>query len=367
MKILILNWRDITHPLAGGAEVYIHEIGKRLAKKHDVTLFCGKYSGCEDESVMDGVKIIRKGGRYSLYLYAPIIYFLKLRKRYDIIIDCENGIPFFTPLFVTEPKICVMHHVHRDVFDVEMPFYFAIIGKFLETKLMPFVYKNVQFVAVSPSTKKDIINLGLDKEKIRLIFNGMNGQFSHNWDKKKENIIVYIGRNKKYKRLDHLIKAFRRIKDEIENSELIIAGRGNFSDLEELSRTLNLKLTSRSDIAEDEKLDILQKAKIFVTPSMKEGWGITVIEANRCGTPAIAYDVDGLRDSIRHEYNGLLVKKGDINALAKTIIDVLKNDELRTRMSINAVRWSNNFEWDKSTREFEEMLTQILDDSADII
>lgn len=356
MKILIFNWRDITHPWAGGAEVYIHEIGKRLAKKHEVTLLCGGYKDCKKESVIDNIRIIRKGNRYSLYLYAPIIYLSKLRKKYDIIIDCENGIPFFTPLFTQEPKICVMHHVHNHIFDIEMPFYLALIGKFLETKLMPLVYKNVRFVAVSPSTKKEMINLGICKEKIHLVFNGMNGQFAPDWNKKKENLIVYIGRNKKYKQLEHLIKAFRIVKSDIRDSELIIAGRGDFSDIGELSQILGLKLTSYSDITEDEKLDILQKAKIFVTPSMKEGWGITVIEANKCGTPAIAYNVTGLRDSIRHGYNGLLVKEGDINALANTIIKVLYNEELRNRLSTNAVKWSNRFDWDKSAKEFEYIM-----------
>lgn len=359
MKILIFNWRDITHPLAGGAEVYIHEIGKRLAKRHEVTLFCGEYPGCEKKSVIDGIKIIRKGGRYGIYLWAPLIYLSKLRKKYDIIIDCENGIPFFTPLFVQEPKICVMHHVHKDVFNIEMPFYLAWIGKFLESSLMPLVYKNVEFIAVSPSTKKDLGNIGIDKEKIHIIFNGMNGRLAPDFNKKKENLIVYVGRIKKYKQLDHLVKAFRIVKDRIPDSELVIAGKGDFSEIEELSKKLNLKLKLYNEITEDEKLDLLQKARIFVTTSMKEGWGLTVIEANRCGTPVIAYDVSGLRDSIRNNETGLLVKPGDIEEFAENIIKLLKDTYLNERLNKSAFLWSKEFDWNKSTEELKKIIEVI--------
>jgi len=358
MRILIFNWRDITHPWSGGAEVYIHEIGKRLVKKgYDITLFCGEYLGCEEETVIDGIKIIRKGGQYSLYLYAPIYYLLKLRKNIDIIIDCENGIPFFTPLFSRKKKICVVHHIHRDVFDKELPFYLSWLGKFLEGFLMPLVYKKIDFVAVSPSTKKAMINLGINKENIRLIYNGMNGQFAPDFSKKKSNLIAYVGRIKRYKQLDHLVKAFRIVKDKIQDAELVIAGKGNLVEIEELAKRLNLKICLYNGITDEEKFDLLQKAKVFVTTSMKEGWGLTVIEANRCGTPVVAYDVDGLRDSIRNNETGLLVKSGDIRQIGESIIKIIDNNDLQ--MNIRALEWSKKFDWDKSTEEFEKAIESL--------
>ena len=360
MRILIFNWRDMTHPWAGGAEVYIHEIGKRLVEKgHYVTLLCGEYTGCEKESVMDGINIIRKGGRYSIYLHAPIVYLSRLRKKYDIIIDCENGIPFFTPLFVSEKKICVMHHVHKDIFNIEMPFYMAWLGNFLEECLMPLVYRDTEFVAVSPSTKKEMIDIGIDKEKIRTIFNGMNGQFVPDFSKKKENLMVYVGRIKRYKQLDHLVRAFQIVKDRIPDAELAIAGRGDFSEVKKLSEKLNLKIKLYNEISEKEKLDLLQRARIFVTTSMKEGWGITVIEANRCGTPVVAYDVPGLRDSVRNDETGLLVKLGDIEGFAKNIIKMIEDDSLQERLNDNALNWSKTFDWNKSTKEFEKIIDAI--------
>lgn len=358
MRILIFNWRDITHPWAGGAEVYIHEIAKRLAKEHEITLFCGEYPGCEKETVIDGIKIIRKGGRYSIYLYAPIIYLANLRNKYDVIIDCENGIPFFTPIFCKEPKMCVMHHLHKDVFAIETPFYLAWIGKFLETKLMPLVYKDVKFIAVSPSTKKEMTEIGIDKEKIRLIFNGMNGQGIPDWGKKKQNAVIYIGRDKRYKQLDHLLKAFRIVKDNISDAKLTIAGRGNFLDIKSLADKLDLDVEFYGEISENTKVDLLQKANVFVNPSMKEGWGITVIEANRCGTPAIAYNVSGLMDSINNGETGLLVEDGNIEELANAIIKILKDDQFQKQLSKNAFEWSMNFDWDRSSEEFNRQLEQ---------
>ncbi len=360
MKILIFNWRDITHPWSGGAEVYVHEIGKRLVEKgHDLTLFCGEYPGCEKLSTIDGIKIIRNGGQYSIYLYAPIAYLSKMRKKYDLIIDCENGIPFFTPLFVQKPKICVMHHVHKDIFSIEKPFYIAWLGNFLEEYLMPLVYRHTEFIAVSPSTEKEMIEIGIDKEKIKMIFNGMNGQFVPDLSKKKDNLIVYVGRIKRYKQVDHLIKAFRIVKDKIPDSELVIAGRGDFSEIKKLSDELNLGIKLYGEISENEKLDLLQKAKVFVTTSIKEGWGISVIEANRCGTPAIAYDVSGLRDSIRNNETGLLVKHGDIEDLAKSIIKIIEDDNLHKFLSNNALSWSKTFDWNKSAKEFEKIMDDL--------
>ncbi len=356
MKILIFNWRDITNPLAGGAEVYIHEIGKRLAKKHDVTMFCGAYPGCKTTSHIDGIKIIRKGGAYSIYLYAPLVYLSRLRNKFDIIIDCENGIPFFTPLFSRKPKICVMHHVHKNIFSKEMPLYLAWVGYFLEVFLMPFVYRDDKFVVVSPSTQEGIMKLGIRQENIQIVYNGINGTFVPDFTKKKEKLIVYLGRIKKYKQLDHLVKAFSIVKNQMPEAKLAIAGKGDFREIKELSGKLNLKLDIFEDISENEKVDLLLRASVFVTPSMKEGWGLTVIEANKCGTPVIAYDVAGLRDSIRNNETGFLVEPGNIEGLAGAVIKVIKDNGLLEKLSKNALEWSKNFNWDKSAKHFEEMI-----------
>jgi len=170
--------------------------------------------------------------------------------------------------------------------------------------------------------------------------------------------VTYVGVIKKYKQLDHLITAFARVRDEVPEAELVIAGRRDHTELEKQARSLGLKkaVSFREDISEEEKVAILQRAWVFVTPSVKEGWGISVIEANACGTPAIAYDVPGLRDSIQNGRTGWLVPSGDIEALAATITQVLTESQLREGFCGRAREWAANFTWDRSAAAFFKLL-----------
>src|SRR3989344_7711139 len=172
MKILIFNWKDIKHPYAGGAEVNIHEQAKRWVKdRHEVIQFSPKFKNSKDKELVDGVNIIRAGGRFSTYLIAPFYYLFKLRKETDVIIDIENGIPFFTPLFSRRPKVCIMHHVHQNVFFKELPFFIAWIPYLME-RYMRLFYKNVKFIAVSETTKNEMKEI-LKITNVDVVYNGI--------------------------------------------------------------------------------------------------------------------------------------------------------------------------------------------------
>ncbi len=179
-----------------------------------------------------------------------------------------------------------------------------------------------------------------------------------NYTKSKDPLIVYVGRIKAYKRLDHLIKSFKTVQDKVNNSKLIIAGKGDQKPLKKLSIELGIESSVEfyDEVSEEEKSRLLHQAWVFVTPSMKEGWGITVIESNACGTPAIAYDVPGLRDSVKYNYNGILVEDGNEKSLADTIATVLRDSSLRNNLSKNALEWSKQFSWDKSAEKFMEVI-----------
>ena len=364
MKILIFNWRDITHPLAGGCEVNIHELGKRIVEKgNEVTLLCGEYEGCKKREVIDGIEIIRRGGKYTVYIYALLEYIQNLRKRnYDIIIDEINGFPFFTPLYTRKPIIAFIHHVTKKIFFRELPFIFASIG-YIAERLIPLFYRKAVFITVSNSSREEIKEIGIPEDKIKVVYNGISETYKPDWNKKSSYPhILYLGRLKKYKQLDHLIKAMKIVKKEVKNAKLSIAGSGDAE--EELKKIvdemgLNHHIEFHGYVEEKKKKDLLQSAWVFVTPSQKEGWGLTVIEANACGTPAIAYNVPGLRDSIRNRETGLLVANGDIHKLAEAIINVLKDEKLREKLSKNALNWSKNFSWDKSSERFLEILRKV--------
>lgn len=373
MKILIFNWRDISNPQAGGAERYIHEIGKRLAKKHETTLWCGTYPGCKKVEIIDGIKILRNGSGIKVGFFDPTIYVLagldyisKLKgEKFDLIIDSVSGLPFFTPLFAKEPKIAILHHLHKGIFFREVSFPAALISYFGE-RAIPTLYKNVRFVTVSESSRRELSDLGISPNKIAVVHNGVDSSLSSRKYKKSDYPhVIYFGRLKGYKRLELLIKAMKIVTKEVPEARLTIAGSGGAkNELIRLVKELDLgkhTVTFRGYINEKDRPELLGSAWVFVTPSSKEGWGITVIEANACGTPAIGYDVPGLRDSIKNEKTGLLVKRdGDFMALAESIVKVLKNRELRNNLSKNAVEWSRNFDWDKTAEKFEKILEEAL-------
>jgi glycosyltransferase involved in cell wall biosynthesis len=373
MKILIFNWRDITNPQAGGAERYVHEIAKRLAKKHEVTFWCGTFPGCKKEEEIDGVKIIRNGSGIKVGFFDPAIYVLagldylsKLKENsYDLVIDSVSGLPFFTPLFARKPKIAILHHLHKGIFFREVSFTAALISYFGEAAI-PIFYKNVQFVTVSESSRRELINLGISPSKIAVIHNGVDSSlFSRKYQKSNYPHVIYFGRLKGYKRLELLIKAMKVVIKEVPDAKLTIAGSGDAKNkLINLVKELGLEkhsVTFKGYVGEKERAELLGSAWVFVTPSLKEGWGITGIEANACGTPAIGYDVPGLRDSIKDEKTGFLVKKdGDTAELAETIVKVLENQKLRQELSRNAIDWSRNFSWDKTAEKFEQIMRETL-------
>lgn len=362
MKILIFNWRDITHPQSGGAEIYLHEMAKRWVKEaHTVGWLCGYYPKGEKEEVIDGIYIIRRGEKYTVYLAVAIYYLLRLRGKYDVIIDGENGIPFFTPLYTSIPKVLLIHHIHREVFFKELKFPLSWIGWFLESKLMPLIYRRVRCLTVSQSSKVEIERLKLGN--ISIVFNGIDLNTYIPGEKSSFPLITYLGRLKAYKSLPILIEAMKRVIKEISEARLAIVGSGSEREsLEILTQELNLTSSIKfyGHIEEKEKVKILQKSWIFINPSLKEGWGVTTIEANACGTPVIASNVPGLRDSVIDGKTGYLFKYGDVADLANKIIRVLKDGNLREKLAQNALSWSKNFSWDKSASETLRILKGIL-------
>ncbi|MFB0562649.1 MAG: glycosyltransferase family 4 protein [Candidatus Lokiarchaeia archaeon] len=357
MRFLVINWRDIKNPEAGGAEIHLHEIFKRIAQdNHQVTLLASKYKGCKKEEIIDGIRVIRIGTKFTFFFFVFLYYITKFRKyNFDYVIDDISKMPLFTPLYVKKPLIAIIHHIHGKTLFKELPFILAITVYLCE-RLIPLFYKKVPIVTVSESTKKELLFKGFSRDYIEIVYNGVNNNLFVPGTKSKKELIIYVGRVKKYKQLEDLIKAFKIIKENGKNPELIIAGRGDYhEELRELVKKLNLDSNSvkiYKNITEQEKVSILQRGWVYVITSMKEGWGLSLIEANACGTPTIAYNIPGLQDSVKNGKTGLLVKNGDINKLANTIDKVLSDTELREKLTDNTTSWARNFDWDKSSKQF---------------
>lgn len=358
-RILIFNWRDTRHAYGGGAEVYVEEIAKRwVLDGHSVTIFCGNDGHSPRHEMREGIQIVRRGGFYLVYVWACIYYFVRFRGRYDAVIDCENGIPFFTPLFVREPVVCLLHHVHQDVFFRFLPKPFALFASFLERILMPLVYSKIPFVTVSRSSRSDMEALGIGKAGISIVHPGVRlDEFIPDLDRKTDRpMILYLGRLKAYKSVDVLLRAFRSVMSERPEARLVIAGDGDEEPA--LKRLAFEVLRLGSDrvefvghVSEEKKRSLLQEAWMLVNPSMMEGWGIVSIEANACGTPVIASDVPGLRDSVKNPHSGFLVPYGDADAFADKILLLIRDRELRLGMNRDARKWAEGFDWNQSSRQ----------------
>jgi len=366
LRILLINWQDIKNPLGGGAEVHMHEIFKRIAAHgHKVYLLCSEVKGMPAEEVIDGINVIRKGSRSLFNYYVPGLY-KKISKKYkfDIVIDDINKIPFYTPLFIHEPLLAISHHffgtsIYREA-NIAAGTYV-----FMAEYLVNIVYKKTPFVVVSESTLNEFISRGFDKVNFNIVTNAITQENFPMKVSEKNPVptITYFGRLKKYKSVDHLFLAFAIIKKEFPLSRLEIIGRGDFQPyLEDLSRKLGIKdsVKFHGYIPEEIKPKLLSASHIVVNTSMKEGWGITNIEANACGTPVVSANVPGLRDSVNPGKSGLLYEYGNINDLAGKIRTILGVTELRQKLSEGAVEWAKTFSWDKSADDMIKAIEKVV-------
>jgi cellulose synthase/poly-beta-1,6-N-acetylglucosamine synthase-like glycosyltransferase/glycosyltransferase involved in cell wall biosynthesis len=365
LNILILNWRDTKHVWAGGAETYVHEIAKEWVKKgHSVTTFCGWDGVTKRDENVEGINIVRRGGFYTVYPLAFVYYLFKFRRHFDVVVDCENGIPFFTPFYVDAPKLLLIHHVHQDVHRNYLPFPLSEVAIYLESNVMPNLYRNLPIITVSESSKRDIFarNWGYE-ENVEVINPGVDlTKFARG--KKSENpSFIYFGRLKNYKNVDIALKAFSQICREYPDAKLDIAGQGEaMSSLKHLAERLNIsdKVVFHGRVDNETRKRLLSESWVSLQPSSYEGWGITVLEANASGTPVIASDVKGLRDSVRDGKTGLLVPVSDVDALSKAMLRMINNPSLRERLSENAYFWSQKYSWREAANRFDRAIEAVI-------
>jgi glycosyltransferase involved in cell wall biosynthesis len=329
-------------------------------KNYDVTLFTSNDERSEKFEKIDGLNIIRRGGFVTVYFWAILYYIFRFRNRFDLIIDCENGIPFFTPLYSLKPVILVVHHVHQDVFFSNLIPPFSWIANFLETFLMPQIYRKSRVIAVSPSTAEELNkNIGINADQI--ITNGVDTSLFHTGLKTRYPLISYVGRIKKYKSLDVLIRSFHQIIKDHPKAKLVIAGEGdaknNFKKLtEDLQLASQISFVGR--ISEKEKIKLLGKSWVMVQPSFQEGFGISCLEANACYTPVLASNVPGLRDAVSDGRSGYLFAYGDSQELYLKLKDLITNNKKRAQLEKSSRLWSEKFSWDTQSDKFEGLVTR---------
>jgi glycosyltransferase involved in cell wall biosynthesis len=361
LNILALSWRCTKHPQAGGSEMNLFQQARHWVEAgNKVTVFCAdpgrKYVPSRDET-LDGIGVRRRGGRFTVYLHAAV-FLLRNSQNFDRVLDVWNGIPFFAVLFSSKPVVLLVHHIHDQQWFMEFPRPVAAIGRFVERRIVPFLHRRGPVITVSPTTKEALVSIGTEKSRICVVYNGINQtKCSTSGEPCLRRSIAYVGRLKKYKRLDRLLRAVDNLRREIPDVHLSIAGQGDARpEIEALIDELGLRdhVTMHGFVGEGTKEKILRTASVFANPSMQEGWGLSVLEANGHGCPAVAYDVPGLKEAIRNNETGLLARDDDSfeHALAVFLTDAAT----RERYSIAARAWAGKFSWESCAQETLEIL-----------
>lgn len=366
MNILALNWNDLKNPYGGGAEVHLEELLRRLVQYgHKVTLFCSGFEGCAPEETIEGVRIIRRGSRFNFNLIAPF-YLRKIVQQgnFDILIEDVNKIPFYTPLYLKIKTLVVVPHLFATTVFHEINF---VLGTYIFLAERPFVpvYKGRKFNVISESTAEDLIKRGVPTKDVSVIHCGIDRKtYSYDPTIKKydEQTILYLGRVKKYKSVQHLIQAFKLVKQKLSNARLMVVGTGDYlGELKSLASTLGLSdsLEFPGFVTLENKLERMRKAHVGVLPSIREGWGLTNIECNAVGTTVVAADSPGLRDSVKDGVTGLLYPYGNIESLSAKLLMILTDDNYRRKLEQEALQWAGSFDWDIAAKKFEKLILEV--------
>ena len=349
MKILILNRRDIANPAGGGAEIYTHEIARGLVNKYgcQVAVFSSRFPGSAAEEIIDGVRHIRKGNEATVHFWG-LVYAVKNRAAFDRIIDEFNGIGFCT--FFLPNSLLLIHQLYKEFWFRELGIAGAL--PYLLEPLLLRLYRKRPAITVSQSTKGDLEQRGF--RKIRIVMNAVRQFPAGGVVKESQPTIVFLGRLRSTKQPGDALEIYRNVKERIPSARLWIVGTGPLeAALKKRAEGLR-DVTFWGWVEDGQKMQLLARSHVLVVPSVREGFGINVIEAASEGCPAVGYDVPGLRDSIRHNETGYLVNSRD-EAAAK-IIELLLDHALFERLSRKCVDYARGFDWPKRIDEFWESL-----------
>jgi glycosyltransferase involved in cell wall biosynthesis len=350
MRILLLNLRDHTHPRAGGAEIFTHEVAKRwVAHGHAVTLIASNFAGGAPTEVIDGIRIIRLGNYLTVRSQARTYYRKHLRGNCDVVVDEYTNIPFLAPKFVREPVVFLVHEVVGAKHLAVLPLGISHLMHYVMEPRWYACYRNVDTVTVSNSTRDELQKFGINK--ICVVPQGLGNEPLEKVPPKEDvPTFLFVGLLKKANRADECIRAFEIIESEMPEARLWVVGRGaQRKKLEAMAKGLNLEFCGYVD--EARKVELMQRAHAMLVPGIREGWGMVITEANACGTPAIAYDIAGYRDAIRDGETGLLTEATP-EALARAAIGFARDTDLQRQMSEGALSWSNQFSWDATAAAF---------------
>ncbi|MCU0266331.1 MAG: glycosyltransferase family 4 protein [Actinomycetia bacterium] len=360
MHVLILTWRDSGHPEAGGSETFVERVSEGLiALGHDVTVFTAGYPGASAREVRDQRVFLRRGRRYSVYGRAAL--HLAGRRRYDVVLDIQNGVPFWTPLWTRTPVVNVVHHVHREQWPEVFGPLRSRFGWWLESDVAPRVYAGRPYVTVSEASRDELAALGVAPERVEVVYSGNDlPRLPADWavPRTPHPSLVVLGRLVPHKRVELALEAVHRLSDRFPDLRLTVVGQGYWEP--ELKQTAHrLGVADRVDfvgfVEEDVKHRLLASSWLHLLPSVKEGWGLVVVEAGFHGTPTVAFrSAGGTTESVVHGVTGLLADDDD--GFVHSVERLLDEHGIRAGFGAAARSHARRFSWEATTRGVERAL-----------
>jgi len=372
LRILILNWRDVKHPDAGGAELHLQEIGSSWAKGgHEVSLFSASFAGGLEKEKIGGINVQRIGNKYTIYV-ATLRRLIASQRNdlYDVIFESINTVPFFSPLFTKTPVVGQIYSIeNKSVLFQEMSLRMLPVASvaYLFSSTIPVVYRNCEITTISNASKEALINKGFKSEKVHVAYPGLSNGW-HNVLKhvggitRPNHSLVYLGRLKKYKGVQDILYALPSVKAEIPDVKFRIIGKGDF---EPMLRRIVESLGIRDNVefcgfvSEEDKARILKESSLYVCTSRDEGgWTIAAVEAMSAGVPVLV--TRSQLDVIADGKTGRLLENIDPFTIARNIISLLQDQSAWSELSAGSLEFSKNFNWDDTASVSLEALKKAI-------
>jgi glycosyltransferase involved in cell wall biosynthesis len=350
VRIAFLNWRDSTHPEGGGAEKYAETVCEGLARAgHDVTFLCAAHGDAPPEELRNGIRVLRQGGRLGVYA-ASLRRLVALERdegRFDVVVDTQNGVPFWAARVTRTPVVVLVHHVHREQWRVVFGAALATIGWWLESQISPRVHRGCQYIAVSEVTRRELVELGVQESAVAVVHNGTRPVAPGLRDRDPQPSLVVLGRLVPHKRVEHALETLAVLSPEFPGLHLRVIGEGWWREelqTEAIRLGVADQVTFTGFIDESTKEQLLARSWLMLAPSVKEGWGLMVVEAAAHGIPSIAYrSAGGLAESIDHGRTGVLVD--DLGQLISTARELLVDHGRRAALGDAAREHVAGFSW----------------------
>ena len=365
MHIVVLNWRDTANPEGGGSEVYIEQLARRWVRRgHRVTLVCATFRGAPGLEEREGIRIVRVGSKLTVYSQARKLLRRGTLGKVDVVVDTQNGIPFFARFAGASPTVVLVHHVHQEQWPVVYDPVRARVGWLVESVVSPRVFRGCRYVAVSDATRQELVAQGVAAEDITVVHNGTEALPDSGTPQEGHPRILVLGRLVPHKRVEHVIVAAARLRDQHPGLTVAVVGDGWWSEhLREAARSHGVSdiVEFTGHVSEEEKARQVDRAWVLALPSLKEGWGLVIMEAASRGVPAVAYaDAGGVAESIVDASTGVLVR-GDEHDFTEQLGALLADEPRLRAMGAQARERSLGFSWETSARKFEAVLSAAAD------